>query len=306
VTDAPDAPEPRVVALGGGHGLAAALRAVRRYTSSITAIVSVADDGGSSGRLRRDLGVLPPGDLRRCLVALADDPTWAAAFEYRFGAGDLEGHALGNLVLVGLTDTTGDFTAALDAAGRLLGAVGRVLPATTETVVLKAEIGKPDAAAGGRVREVEGQVAVENSRDIRRVQLVPADVLAPSDALDAIERADQVVLAPGSLYTSLLPVLCVQGVRDAIASTPARVVQVANLRPQLPETAGLDGTDHLRAVLDHGARVDTFLSAEDGILAVSAEAVRALGVVPVTARLAPPHGFAHDPERLASALHALL
>jgi uncharacterized cofD-like protein len=306
VTDAPDAPEPRVVALGGGHGLAVALRAVRRYTSSITAIVSVADDGGSSGRLRRDLGVLPPGDLRRCLVALADDPTWAAAFEYRFGAGDLEGHALGNLVLVGLTDTTGDFTAALDAAGRLLGAVGRVLPATTETVVLKAEIGEPDAGPHGDVREVEGQVAVENSRDIRRVELVPADVRAPSDALDAIARADQVVLAPGSLYTSLLPVLCVQGVRDAIGAAPGRVVQVANLRSQLPETAGLDGTDHLRAVLDHGTRVDTFLSAEDGTLAVSAETVRALGVVPVTARLARPHSLAHDPERLASALHALL
>jgi uncharacterized cofD-like protein len=295
------------VALGGGHGLAVALRAVRRYTASITAIVSVADDGGSSGRLRRDLGVLPPGDLRRCLVALADDPTWAAAFEYRFSAGDLDGHALGNLVLVGLTDTTGDFTAALDAAARLLGAVGRVLPATTEPVVLKAEIGEPEADGGARgVREVEGQVAVQNSRDIRRVELVPADVSPPADALDAIARANQVVLAPGSLYTSLLPVLCVRDVRDAIAATPGRVVQVANLRPQLPETAGLDGTDHLRAVLDHGARVDTFLSAGDGTLAVSDEAVRDLGVVPVTALLARPHGLAHDPERLASALRALL
>jgi uncharacterized cofD-like protein len=299
-------PEPRVVALGGGHGLAAVLRAVRRYTSSITAIVSVADDGGSSGRLRRDLGVLPPGDLRRCLVALADDATWGAAFEYRFGAGELEGHALGNLVLVGLADTTGDFTAALDAAGRMLGAVGRVLPATTEPVVLKAEIGGADPGARGEVREVEGQVAVQNSRDIRRVELVPADVSAPPDALDAIARADQVVLAPGSLYTSLLPVLCVRGIRAAIAATPGRVVQVANLRAQLPETAGLDATDHLRAVLDHGTRVDTFLSADDGALAVSAEAVRALGVVPVTALLARPHGLAHDPERLASVLHALL
>ncbi len=304
-----DAPE--VVALGGGHGLAAALRAVRRYASSITAIVSVADDGGSSGRLRRDLGVLPPGDLRRCLVALADDATWAAAFEHRFAAGELEGHALGNLVLVGLTETTGDFTAALDAAGRLLGAVGRVLPATTEPVVLKAEIGGPDVGARnggklGHVREVEGQVAVQNSRDIRRVELVPADVPAPRDALEAIARADQVVLAPGSLYTSLLPVLCVQEIRAAIAATPGRVLQVANLRVQVPETAGLDGTDHLRVVLAHGARVDTFLSAEDGALAVSPESVQALGVVPVSVVLARPHGLAHDPERLASALHALL
>jgi uncharacterized cofD-like protein len=296
------ASEPSVVALGGGHGLAAALRAVRRYTSSITAIVSVADDGGSSGRLRRALGVLPPGDLRRCLVALADDPGWASAFEYRFTAGDLEGHALGNLVLVGLTETTGDFTAALDAAGRLLGIVGRVLPATTEPVVLKAEIGEPNAGS----REIEGQVAIENSRDIRRVDLVPADVAAPAAALDALARADQVVLAPGSLYTSLLPVLCVQGVRDAITASSGRVVQVANLRQQLPETAGLDGTDHLRAVLAHGARVDTFLYADDGTLAVSPDAVRALGVEAVSARLARSHGLAHDPERLASALQALL
>src|SRR5215212_8669161 len=153
---------PVVVALGGGHGLAAALRAIRRYASSVTAIVSVADDGGSSGRLRRDLGVLPPGDLRRCLVALSDDELWANAFEYRFAAGDLDGHALGNLMLVGLTDMTGDFTAALDAAGRLLNAVGRVLPATTEPVVLKAEIGNVAAPA----HEVEGQVAVQNSTDI--------------------------------------------------------------------------------------------------------------------------------------------
>jgi uncharacterized cofD-like protein len=292
----------RVVALGGGHGLAAALRAIRRYTSSITAIVSVADDGGSSGRLRRELGVLPPGDLRRCLVALAADPGWAAAFEYRFSTGELEGHALGNLVLVALTDTTGDFMGALDAAGRLLGVVGRVLPATTEPVLLKAEIGGPDA----RGHEVEGQVAVENSRDIRHVELVPADVPAPAAAIDAIACADQVVLAPGSLYTSLLPVLCVQGVREAISASPGRVVQVANLGSQLPETTGLDGTDHLRAVLEHGARVDTFLTPEDGTLAVSVEAVRALGVEPVSALLARPHGLAHDPERLASALRALL
>jgi uncharacterized cofD-like protein len=294
---------PSVVALGGGHGLAAALRAIRGYASSITAVVSVADDGGSSGRLRRDLGVLPPGDLRRCLVALADDEMWALAFEHRFGAGELDGHALGNLVIVGLTDTTGDFTAALDAAARLLGSVGRVLPATTEPVVLKAEVGPPDLRD---LTEVQGQVAVQNSRNIRRVELVPSDAPASPDALHAIATADQVVLAPGSLYTSLLPVVCVRGLRSAIADTRGRVVQVANLRPQLPETAGLDGTDHLRAVLDHGVRVDTFLYAEDGTLDVAPEAVRALGVTPAVARVARPHGLAHDPQQLAKALQALL
>jgi uncharacterized cofD-like protein len=291
------------VALGGGHGLAAALRAIRRYASSITAVVSVADDGGSSGRLRRDLGVLPPGDLRRCLVALADDELWATAFEHRFGAGELDGHALGNLMIVGLTDATGDFTAALDAAARLLGSVGRVLPATNEPVVLKAEVERPEFP---ELAEVQGQVAVQNSHNIRRVELVPADAPASPAALDAIAIADQVVLAPGSLYTSLLPVLCVGALRDAIAATPARVVQVANLRPQLPETAGLDGTDHLRAVVDHGVRVDTFLYGQDGTLAVSVTAVRAMGVEPVAARVARPHGLAHDPQQLAKALQALL
>jgi uncharacterized cofD-like protein len=288
---------PAVVALGGGHGLATALRAIRRYASSITAIVSVADDGGSSGRLRRDLGVLPPGDLRRCLVALADDGIWAGVFEHRFGGGDLDGHALGNLVLVGLTETLGDFTAALDEAGRVLHAVGRVLPATTEPVVLKAAVG--DA-------EVEGQVAVQNSRGIRRVELVPSDAAASPEAIAAIAAADQVVLAPGSLYTSLLPVLCVPGLREAVAATPARVVQIVNLRQQVPETLGLDGTDHLQAVVDHGARVDSVLHAVDGALVFDEARARALGVEPFGAALARPNGLVHDPEQLAKELSALL
>jgi uncharacterized cofD-like protein len=294
---------PAVVALGGGHGLATALRAIRRYAGAITAVVTVADDGGSSGRLRRDLGVPPPGDIRRCLVALAgDDAVWPVAFEHRFRDGELAGHALGNLVLVGLTETLGSFAAALDEAGRLLGAVGRVLPATLEPVVLKAELA--DTAAGSQV--VEGQVAVANSRDIRRVELVPADVVATPDAVEAIAHADQIVYAPGSLYTSLLPVLSVHGLRDAISTSKARVVQVSNLRPQEPETAGMDAADLVAAVLGHGARVDTFLSDIGAGLAADPLRVRALGVDPVAAPVARDHGLAHDPERLARALCALL
>jgi len=175
---------PRVVALGGGHGLAAALRATRRYAGELTAVVSVADDGGSSGRLRRDLGGLPPGDLRKCLVALADpDNEWAHAFEYRFPAGDLEGHPLGNLILAGLSETLGDPVAALDEAARLLGATGTVRPATTEPVVLKAEVD------GG---SVEGQVAVMTADErIRRVEVVPHDAPAHPDALAALARVDE-------------------------------------------------------------------------------------------------------------------
>jgi len=289
---------PAVVALGGGHGLATALRAVRQYAGSITAVVSVADDGGSSGRLRRDLGVPPPGDIRRCLVALAgDDRVWSEAFEHRFRDGELEGHALGNLVLVGLAETLGSFPRALDEAGRLLGAVGRVLPATVEPVTLKAELAD---------RDVEGQVAVANSHGIRAVELVPADAVATPDAIAAIAAADQIVYAPGSLYTSVLPVLCVTGLRAAIGVTEAQVVQVANLGPQDPETAGMDGADHLAAVLTHGARVDRFLyDAGDGLV-VDEGRVRALGVEPVRAAVARPDGRAHDPRQLAKALHALL
>ncbi|HMG26418.1 MAG TPA: uridine diphosphate-N-acetylglucosamine-binding protein YvcK [Acidimicrobiia bacterium] len=290
---------PAVVALGGGHGLSVVLRAARRYAGTITGIVSVADDGGSSGRLRRDFGVPAPGDLRRCLVALAgSDTVWRDAFEHRFGGGELGGHALGNLVIVGLTETLGDFTAALEEAGRLLDAVGRVLPATTDPVVLKADV---------EGEAVEGQVAVQNSAGRkRRVEVVPSDAAAPAEAIAAIAAADQVVLAPGSLYTSLLPVLCVRALRSAVAGAPGRVVQVSNLRPQPPETTGLDATDHLLAVKEHGARVDTFLYQRAGALAADDAAIRGWGVEPVAADVARADGLVHDPGKLAAALQALV
>jgi uncharacterized cofD-like protein len=290
---------PAVVALGGGHGLSIALRAVRQYAGSVTAVVSAADDGGSSGRLRREFGVPAPGDLRKCLVALAgDDTAWSDAFEYRFGGGELGGHALGNLMIVGLAEALGDFTAALDEVGRLLNAVGRVLPATTDPVVLKADV---------EGEAVEGQVAVQNSEGrIRRVGLVPTDAAVSPDAVAAIDSADQVVIGPGSLYTSLLPVLCVTGIRTAVAHAPGRVVQVGNLRPQLPETAGLDATDHLRALLEHGARVDMFLYQRDGALAADEDAIRARGVDPAACDVARADGLAHEPGKLAAALRALL
>ena len=169
---------PNVVALGGGHGLSASLRAARRYAGQVTAIVSVADDGGSSGRLRSAFGIPAPGDLRKCLVALAgEDSIWTQAFEHRFEAGDLEGHAFGNLVIAGLADASGDFEVALAEAGRLLASVGRVLPATREAVVLKAEV---EGAS------VEGQVAVANAGRISGVSLIPPDPEPPSGAVEAL------------------------------------------------------------------------------------------------------------------------
>jgi uncharacterized cofD-like protein len=291
--------EPRVVAVGGGHGLAVALRAVRAYAGTTTAVVTVADDGGSSGRLRRELGVPAPGDARRCLVALAgSDNVWAGAFEHRFHSGDLEGHALGNLLIVGLAEMTGDFAGALTEAGRLVDATGRVLPATSEPVVMKADV---DGVT------VEGQVAISTTPGrIGRVELVPADAPAHPDAVGALHAADQIVLAPGSLYTSILPVLCVPGLRDAIVRSEARVVQVANLRTQEPETSGLDGVDHLRAVLDHGVRVDRFLFDPAAALDVDPEGIRALGVTPVPASVGDGRLALHDPVGLAKALAALL
>ncbi|HEX6382577.1 MAG TPA: gluconeogenesis factor YvcK family protein, partial [Acidimicrobiia bacterium] len=218
---------PTVVALGGGHGLATTLTALRRYAGSVTAVVSVADDGGSSGRLRQIYDVPAPGDLRKCLVALAEsDSVWREAFEHRFRGGDLDGHALGNLILVGLTQVLGDFGQALEEAGRLMDCAGRVLPATTDPVVLTADAGD----AGPESSNVEGQVAVSNSLDrIRRVHIVPEDAKAHPEVLSAIELADQVILAPGSLFTSLAPVLCVPSIREALASTRGRIVHVCNL-----------------------------------------------------------------------------
>jgi uncharacterized cofD-like protein len=291
---------PKVVALGGGHGLALALQAIRRYAGSITAIVSVADDGGSSGRLRRDLGVGAPGDLRKCLVALASgDGPWPAAFEHRFASGELAGHALGNLMLVGLAESLGNLTAALDELGRLVGAVGRVFPATTVPVAVAADIGGT---------AVIGQVAVESmagSATVRRVELLPADAPASPGALAAIADADQIVLAPGSLYTSVLAVLGVPEIRAAIGRAAGHVVHVCNLQPDA-ETAGLDGAGYLRVILDHGCRVDTLLHDPTGALAFSETDTRELGVTSQAASIAAADGHGHDSARLGSALAALL
>jgi uncharacterized cofD-like protein len=292
---------PAVVALGGGHGLAVALSAARDYAADITAIVSVADDGGSSGRLRRDLDVPAPGDLRKALVALAgDEEGWRRALEHRFQSGELEGHTVGNLLLVGLAEALDGLPSALIEAGRLLGAVGEVVPATVDPVVIKAEVGGI---------AVTGQVAVAEAGSLGRiehVELVPADAPTPPAALDAIAHADQIILAPGSLYTSVVAVLCPPAIRAALGAARAPVVQVANLHTEDPETTGLDGTDHLLAVLDHGSRVDVLLFDDARGLTIDRDLVQARGVAPVAAELTDVDGGEHDPAKLAKALVALL
>jgi uncharacterized cofD-like protein len=290
----------RVVALGGGHGLAMALRAIRAYAGEVTGIVTVADDGGSSGRLRRDLDVPAPGDLRRCLVALAGtDGPWPNAFEHRFTSGELKGHALGNLILVGLYETLGDLGAAVDECGRMLGTVGNVIPATVGGVEMSAQVG---------AERVSGQVAVAHAGERDRIhdlRLDPPDPKAAPGAVEALAQAQQVVVAPGSLYTSIVAVMCVPQIRDAVAGSPAMVVQVANLATE-HETRGHDGTDHLAAVHEHGGRVDVFLYDPEHGLAVDEKRVAALGARPVAAPISRADGSGHDPEQLAKALAALL
>ncbi|MBI3257779.1 MAG: uridine diphosphate-N-acetylglucosamine-binding protein YvcK [Actinobacteria bacterium] len=282
---------PRVVAVGGGHGLAASLRAIRTYASEITAVVSVADDGGSSGRLRDELGIPAPGDLRKCLVALGDaDSIWTQALEHRFDAGPLSGHPLGNLMIAGLTGATGDFTVALYEVGRLIGAVGRVLPATITPVVLKAEVSG---------REIEGQVNVAQSDHIATVSLVPADALTPQEVPEALAGADQIVIGPGSLFTSVLAAAIVPDVKAALAATSAQRVYVCNLLPQVPETSGFDVAAHVEALSAHGVVVDIVLCD------LRSMALGNPGLPVVERDLARPNGLAHDPHLLAKALAEL-
>jgi uncharacterized cofD-like protein len=284
--------QPNVVAIGGGHGLAATLRAVRTYTDRITAIVSVADDGGSSGRLRELLHIIPPGDLRKCLVAMAEPGSLlASAFEFRFADEELAGHALGNLVLAGLIDGTNDPVAALDEACRLLGVKGRVLPATTDPVVLKAE------ADGG---PVAGQVAVMATDNIRRVSLVPTDPKAPVEAVEALEAADQIILGPGSLFTSVLAAVVVPDIRAGINRSRAQKIYVCNLRPQIPETEAFDVGMHAEALVAHGISVDLTVCDTSGLSLGNPS-----GAV-IDRRLARPNGLAHDSTRLAQTLSDLL
>ncbi len=276
-----------MVAVGGGHGLAASIRAARAYAGDLVAIVSVADDGGSSGRLRETLGVLPPGDLRKCLVAMGDSSSvWSEAFEYRFAGGELGGHALGNLMIAGLAEVTGDYLAALQHAGRLLDSAGRVLPATTVPVVLKAE---------GADGEVRGQVAVAASSRIKRVSLVPPEAPTTGAALEALARADQVVIGPGSLYTSVLAAAIVPELRGALQSTRAQKVYVCNLAAQVPETSGYTVADHLEAL-----QVDVVVC-DTSRMPLGAPDRRWLD-----AALSSSGGGAHDPELLAPVLEGLL
>jgi len=293
-----------VVAIGGGHGLSVTLTALRLQGVEPTALVTVADDGGSSGRLRRDLGVLPPGDLRMALLALADpDAEVRELFAYRFRAGDLAGHNLGNLALAALTDLEGGFLEALATASRWLGVRGRVLPSTLVPVRLRGRV-------DGRV--VYSQVAITTTRGrVESVWLEPRAPEALPDAVAAVRAADLILLGPGSTYTSVVPNLLVPEIGRALADAADRVVYVCNLEPQPAETIGFPPEAHLAALLDHcaGLRVPRVVCQrpDDPERAErESRAFAALGARVVHADVAD-EGVPgrHDPERLAAALKSL-
>ncbi|HTS14672.1 MAG TPA: uridine diphosphate-N-acetylglucosamine-binding protein YvcK [Candidatus Sulfotelmatobacter sp.] len=309
---------PRVVAIGGGTGLSTLLRGLKGTTSNITAVVAVADDGGSSGRLRTELGIAPVGDIRNCIAALADaEPVMTRLLQYRFpsspsGSERVTGHAFGNLLIAALSDIEGDFEEGVRQSNRVLAVRGQVVPAAPVPLTLHAEL-----ADGSRV---DGQSRIAAAHGIRRVWITPADVHATAEATEAIANADLVVLGPGSLYTSLLPDCLIPEIRNALLTTRAIRVLVGNVATQQGETEGFALSDHLRALEAHG-----ILGAVDVVLANDTPQPRApegWPVVPVRVDLpttpeARPrviladvvdhrNGHYHDPDRLATALFALL
>jgi uncharacterized cofD-like protein len=268
---------PRIAALGGGTGLASLLRGLKRAPVELTAIVTVADDGGSSGRLRRELGVLPPGDIRNCLVALADDESlMGRLFQHRFADGDLSGHPFGNLFLAALAEVTGSFDRAVQECSAVLKVRGRVLPSTLEQIRLWAERADGEAVCG-ETRIAAGQ------GPCRRVWLDPEPAAHPP-ALEAIRDADLVLLGPGSLFTSVLPHLAVPELAEALASARGRRAYVCNVMTQPGETDGFDAADHLERVLEAvPGGVDTVVVHEGPLDAEAAAAYAAQGQEPVAA-----------------------
>jgi uncharacterized cofD-like protein len=309
---------PRVVAFGGGHGLAAALGAWRRITPHLTAVVTVADDGGSSGRIRREMPVLPPGDLRMALTALAgeDERTQGVAelLQHRLGGtGALAGHPVGNLVLTGLVETHGgDTVRALDALADLLGACGRVLPMADVPLDLVARVESTDPDDPTRVRTIRGQVAIAATPGrVREIRLSPADPPVSPAVLEAIAAADVISLGPGSWYTSVLPHLLVPQLRAALVAAQARVVVVLNLEPQPGETDGFSPEEHLTVLQAHlgGVALHTVIADAESVVDRHGllSAVRECGAELVLAPVAELDGSPrHDAVRLASALASVV
>ncbi len=296
-----------VVALGGGHGLSVSLRALRRLGIEPVAIVGTGDDGGSSGRLRTHLGVPPPGDLRMALAALAEEGLWTRVLQHRFGgSGDVEGHALGNLILVALWEETGDLVAGLDRLGLVLGARGRVLPNCLDPVEIIADVQEAD----GQTREVHGQAHVTSARGrIVSLRLAPGTPRACPEAVAAVRGASQVIIGPGSWFTSVLPHVLIPQIAQALRDTTARRILVLNAGPQAGETEGFTAVRYLQtwAAFAPGIGLDAVVADPRALDDVEGFVLAAEGLgarVALADVMAAP-GL-HDPERLAAALADLV
>lgn len=308
----------KIVAIGGGTGLASLLRGLKAYTSNLVAVVTVSDDGGSSGRLSKELGVLPPGDVRNCLVALADDESLLGAlFRHRFVEGGLEGHSFGNLFLAAMTEVAGDFELAVELSSQILATRGRVLPATLTSTVLCARY------VDGSIVQGESAIPMKRQR-IEQVYLEPSGSVPPDQVLAEIGEADAIVLGPGSLYTSVLPNLLVDGMVDAVLRSPAPKIYACNVMTQPGETDGMSAGDHLDVLLRHtgvplvdyalvnlafpASRLTAKYKAEgaDPVLADLAR-IEKMGIEPIGANLISETELVrHDSERLARAIIDLI
>jgi uncharacterized cofD-like protein len=309
----------KIVAIGGGTGLSTLLRGLKRRTSNLTAIVTVSDDGGSSGRLQKELGVLPPGDVRNCLVALADDEALVTdLFRYRFTEGEgLSGHSFGNLFLAAMSGITGNFDRAIKESSRVLNVVGRVLPATLGMVKLCAELDD------GTIVEGESKISAAR-RPIKRVFFDPPGGAAPLDeVIEAIRDADAIVLGPGSLFTSIVPNLLVSRIAQEIADSHAVKMYVCNVMTQPGETDGMSAADHLEALLGNaGKRVCDYViinaEAPSRLLAAYAEEgqvpvkpdlakIAELGFEPIDAAvISETETVRHDPDKLATVVFSIV
>ncbi len=310
----------KVVVIGGGTGLSMLLRGLKHFTSNLSAIVTVTDDGGSSGKLIKQLGILPPGDIRNCVVALASEETlMTELFQYRFESADvgLEGHSFGNLFIAAMTGITGEFEKAIKETSKVLSIRGNVFPSTIEKVRLKGEMEDGEFVIG------ESNI-VKDPRIIKRISLIPDNVKPLQDALDAIKEADAIVMGPGSLYTSILPNLVIEEISNTIYYSNAIKIYVCNVMTQPGETDLFLASDHVKALLNHsGKNIVEYVLMNDGIpsddlrekynkigaelVKPDADRVKELGCIPITADLiSQTNVVRHDHEKLAQTIFRLI
>jgi uncharacterized cofD-like protein len=308
----------KLVAIGGGTGLSTLLRGLKAYTSNVTAVVAVSDDGGSSGKLRQELGILAPGDVRNCLVALADDESLLKElFRYRFAQGGLEGHSFGNLFLAALTDLAGDFEVAIQLSSQILAVRGQVLPATLHPVNLRARYSDGSVVTGeSAIPKHSGQATIE------AISLEPAEVKPPQQVISAIEQADAILLGPGSLYTSVIPNLLVPEIAAAIRASSAPKIYICNVMTQPGETDNMGAADHVESLLAHADVGLDYVLVNIGDPEKLAEKYRAEGALPVdpqlerlsalrvegvgTNLLSETNWVRHDPDKLARTIVDLI